>query len=131
MKKSTIVLSVITLLLVTTIGAGIFVVMNRKSQPAIKQNTEERAKTFTASEVAAHNTKDNCWTIISDQVYELTEYVNRHPGGSEILRACGTDATTLFTSRQTRDGQYIGTGSPHSSTAQQQLEQLRIGELAK
>ena len=39
--------------------------------------------------------------------------------------------TTLFTSRTTKDGQSIGSGTPHSQAAQEQLDQLKLGTLAK
>ena len=64
-------------------------------------------------------------------MYNLTEFINRHPGGDEILRGCGTDATTLFTKRQTEEEQPVGSGSPHSQAAQEQLAPLKIGALAE
>src|SRR3546814_19188197 len=82
--------------------------------------SKQQTKTFTMSEVAQHSAKEDCWTTISGDVYDLTEFVNRHPGGNEILRACGTGATTLFNSRQTDDGQPVGTGTPHSKAASEQ-----------
>lgn len=80
-------------------------------------------------EVSMHNSRTDCWTVISGEVYDLTDYVIRHPGGNEILRACGTDATSLFNSRQTTDGQPVGSGTPHSQAAREQLTQLKIGNL--
>ena len=104
---------------------------NNQSQGAPQDTTVKQKKTFTIDEVASHNSRTDCWTIISGQVYELTDFINRHPGGDEVLRACGTDATTLFTSRTTKDGQSIGSGTPHSQAAQEQLDQLKLGTLAK
>jgi cytochrome b involved in lipid metabolism len=83
------------------------------------------------SDVSQHNSKNDCWTAISGDVYDLTEFINRHPGGNEIVRACGIDATTLFNSRKTTDGQSVGSGAPHSQTAREQLAQLKIGTLTK
>lgn len=135
MKKSTITLSAITLLLLVLIGFGVWMLINRQSTQSHKvskdASIEQQAKTFTMGEVASHNSRTDCWTIISGQVYELTDFINRHPGGDEVLRACGTDATTLFTSRTTKDGQSIGSGTPHSQAAQEQLDQLKLGTLAK
>ena len=91
---------------------------------------EERAKTYTAAQVYEHNSEDDCWTIINNSVYDLTSFISQHPGGDEILRACGTDGTTLFTQRETANGEEVGSGTPHSSSAQQQLERLKIGTLA-
>ena len=65
-------------------------------------------------------------------MYDLTDYVIRHPGGNEILRACGTDATSLFNSRQSADGrERVGSGTPHSQAAAEQLARLKIGTLTK
>ncbi len=131
-NKSTIIFSVIVLLLLGAIGGGIWVTLNnRQAQPLPDNQTSDQAKAYTLSEVAQHASKDDCWAIISGDVYDLTEFINRHPGGDEILRACGTDATTLFNSRQTQDGQSVGSGTPHSQAAVEQLAKLKIGTVNK
>ena len=131
-NKSTIIFSVIVLLLLGAIGGGIWVTLNnRQAQPLPDNQTSDQAKAYTLSEVAQHASKDDCWAIISGDVYDLTEFINRHPGGDEILRACGTDATTLFNSRQTQDGQWVGSGTPHSQAAMEQLAKLKIGTVNK
>ncbi len=89
----------------------------------------EPAEGLTAAEVAEHNTSDDCWTIINNSVYDITEYVPRHPGGDDIILACGSDGTSLFMSRTTEDGETVGSGEPHSSKAQNQLAQFKIGDL--
>jgi len=129
MRKSTVVFSIIITLLLVAIGLGIWVVRDRQA-PKVKQDTNQ-TRTLTMSEVSRHTSKDDCWTIISGNVYDLTPYINRHPGGDEILRACGTDSTTLFMSRTTDEGQPIGSGAPHSQTANDQLKELNIGTLVK
>lgn len=86
-------------------------------------------QSFTAAQVAAHDSSDDCWTIINGSVYDITSYVPRHPGGEEILRACGVNGTSLFESRTTPDGESVGSGTQHSSSAQSQLESLKIGTL--
>ncbi len=93
------------------------------------QSAQQTADPLTATEVAKHNSKDDCWTIISGQVYNITEYVSKHPGGSEIVRACGIDGTTLFTERETSEGQKVGSGTSHSSSASSQLETFLLGPL--
>ncbi len=131
-NKSTIIFSVIVLLLLGAIGGGIWVTLdNRQAQPLPDNQTSDQAKAYTLSEVAQHASKDDCWAIMSGDVYDLTEFINRHPGGDEILRACGTDATTLFNSRQTQDGQWVGSGTPHSQAAMEQLAKLKIGTVNK
>lgn len=128
-KSSTIIVSITIFALIAVIGIGIWVIVSRQNQPVQKE--VQQTKTFTADEVAIHKSKDDCWTIISGDVYDLTEFINRHPGGDEILRACGTDGTTLFNSRQTQDGQAVGSGAPHSQAAQEQLAKLKIGTINK
>ncbi|KAF4471538.1 cytochrome-b5 reductase [Fusarium albosuccineum] len=52
---------------------------------------------FTAKEVAAHNTSEDCWMTIQGQVYDVTKYIHDHPGGADILvEAAGKDATIDF-----------------------------------
>lgn len=135
MKKSIAIFLATTLILLVLIGFGLWVLIDRQNNKnsGVPNNTstEQQAKTFTLNEVASHNSRTDCWTIISGQVYELTDFINRHPGGDEVLRACGTDATTLFNSRQTSDGKNVGSGTPHSSVAKEQLDQLKIGTITE
>lgn len=90
---------------------------------------ESDANLYTTEVVAKHSTKSDCWTIIDGAVYDVTSYVAQHPGGTEILRACGADGTTLFQQRKTTSGEVVGSGSSHSSSAKSQLESLKIGSL--
>jgi len=56
---------------------------NRKLDPVL-----------TAEEVARHNTAEDCWMIIEDRVYDVTEYLGHHPGGTRaILKFAGRDGT--------------------------------------
>tara|TARA_Y100000590_G_C15335658_1_gene869472 strand:- start:400 stop:660 length:261 start_codon:yes stop_codon:yes gene_type:complete len=53
--------------------------------------------TYTTEEVNKHNTKDDCWLIIKDMVYNVTEFLSIHPGGSSIVVSVGgQDATEYF-----------------------------------
>ncbi len=42
-------------------------------------------KKITYAEVAKHNKPDDCWLIIGDHVYDVTNYINEHPGGPIVL----------------------------------------------
>ncbi|RAL01248.1 acyl-CoA dehydrogenase family protein [Aspergillus ibericus CBS 121593] len=55
------------------------------------------SKSFTRAEVAQHNTEDSVWCIIDHRVYDLTDFIDAHPGGSVVLnQIAGTDATVDF-----------------------------------
>jgi len=43
------------------------------------------APTLSASEVAKHNSQKSCWVIIEDHVYDVTDFLADHPGGSSII----------------------------------------------
>ncbi|KAH0836219.1 Cytochrome b2, mitochondrial [Fonsecaea pedrosoi] len=50
-----------------------------------------------ADEVAQHNTRESCWVVIEGCVYDVTEFLDRHPGGAGIiLRYGGKDATQEY-----------------------------------
>jgi cytochrome b involved in lipid metabolism len=48
-------------------------------------------------EVKKHRGVDDCWTTINGKVFNITPYVDFHPGGrDEIMKCAGKDGTTLF-----------------------------------
>jgi L-lactate dehydrogenase (cytochrome) len=52
---------------------------------------------FSASDVARHNSRDSCWVVIEGDVYDVTEFLDEHPGGANIiLRYGGKDATEEY-----------------------------------
>lgn len=139
---------IITAIIVAALAVGaIFFVLPKDEAPANTTDTQDSETvenpsdgtsgeqaglpTYTVAQVSTHDSKDDCWTIISGSVYNITSYISRHSGGDEILRACGIDATTLFTQRETEDGEEVGSGTPHSSSAHAELAKLKIGELAE
>ena len=50
-------------------------------------NIRERFDEYTMEEVQQHTTSDSLWTIYRNNVYDITNFVNSHPGGSIILQA--------------------------------------------
>ncbi|KAK0264490.1 hypothetical protein LTS09_001969 [Friedmanniomyces endolithicus] len=49
------------------------------------------------AEVAKHSSRQSCWIVINDKVYDVTSFVPEHPGGSTILlKQAGTDASTEY-----------------------------------
>lgn len=49
------------------------------------------------SELNKHNKEDDCWVSIHGHVYDVTEFLENHPGGKDkLLRFAGKDATRGF-----------------------------------
>jgi cytochrome b involved in lipid metabolism len=94
------------------------------TQTSEEEKTEENGeteKTYTMEEVAKHNSKESCWTVIRGEVYDLTNWIDKHPGGADkILKICGKDGTDLFVK------QHGGKEKPEKI-----LEDFEIGTLKK
>jgi cytochrome b involved in lipid metabolism len=56
------------------------------------------SKTISAQEVKAHSSPEKGMYIVVDEtVYDITNFVDEHPGGAKILkRVAGKDATKQF-----------------------------------
>src|SRR3954468_23235639 len=49
------------------------------------------------SSVAKHTSADDCWVILYNTVYDVTEFLPSHPGGTKIiLKLAGQDATSEY-----------------------------------
>jgi len=49
------------------------------------------------SVLKSHNKRDDAWTAINGNIYNITPYLPFHPGGeSELMRVAGRDGTKLF-----------------------------------
>jgi cytochrome b involved in lipid metabolism len=56
---------------------------------------------ISVAEVQKHNTATDCWSAVKGQVYDLTSYVNGHPGGARVIKAiCGKDGSASFAGQQ-------------------------------
>lgn len=49
--------------------------------------------TITLEELKKHNSKDDVWILFRGEVYDVTKYVEQHPGGYALLRYAGKDAS--------------------------------------
>jgi len=98
-------------------------------QPGIQAQTQtggmqtqmQAPGTYTMAQVEAHGDASSCYTTINGSVYDLTQWINQHPGGPQaILSLCGTDGTQAF------EAQHGGQARP-----EQELAPLKIGTLVK
>uniref|UniRef100_A0A1A8R8I4 Cytochrome b5 n=1 Tax=Nothobranchius rachovii TaxID=451742 RepID=A0A1A8R8I4_9TELE len=75
-------------------------------------------KYFRLSEIEAQNSFKSTWIIIHNKVYDVTKFLEEHPGGEEVLREqAGGNATESF--------EDVG----HSSDAREMAASMVIGEL--
>lgn len=64
--------------------------------PPVATGVERPAK-ITAAELAAHSKASDCWMVIQGKVYDVTDFIDEHPGGDEVMLAeAGKDATEAF-----------------------------------
>ena len=58
----------------------------------------EGTTTYTLEEIATHKTAESCWSTVEGGVYDLTNWINKHPGGPQAIlgNLCGKDGTTAF-----------------------------------
>ncbi|KAI9238314.1 MAG: hypothetical protein BYD32DRAFT_414073 [Podila humilis] len=78
-------------------------------------------QTFTPAQVESHNTEDSCWVVHKSKVYDVTSFVQDHPGGEDyILDHAGQDVTKLMQDEL----QHL-----HSEGAYEMLDEFFVGSL--
>jgi len=71
-------------------------------------------------EIKKHSKRGDIWVAIQDKVYNLSEFINEHPGGEEVLlEVAGKDATTEF--------EDVG----HSEDAKKLMKKYIVGDFAR
>ena len=40
---------------------------------------------LTRAEVAVHNTRSSCWVVIQGKAYDVTSFIDSHPGGGAAI----------------------------------------------
>jgi L-lactate dehydrogenase (cytochrome) len=57
----------------------------------------EFTRLLSTQDVSRHNTQDDCWLVVEDEVWDATKFAPQHPGGASlILRYAGRDATKAY-----------------------------------
>ncbi|CAN8104559.1 unnamed protein product [Discula destructiva] len=73
---------------------------------------------FTKKDVGAHVGRDDCWMTIHGEVYDVTKYLDDHPGGVDILlELAGKDASQAYDD------------AGHSEDATEIMSAFRVGSL--
>lgn len=79
--------------------------------------TASKQAVYSLAQCAQHRSEKDCWLIIHGKVYDVTKFLDEHPGGYDIVvAASGKDGTEDF--------EEIG----HSTTAKEMLAEYYIGE---
>lgn len=101
---------------------GFYVFKYQQLPKAYSNLITEQKITLTPAEVGNHKTVSDCWIIVNNNVYNVTNYISVHPGGSDRITAyCGQDATKAFETK--------GGSVSHSTKADRELNSLLIGSL--
>ena len=76
---------------------------------------------LTLEEVKKHDSGTSCWSIVYGNVFDLTKWITKHPGGAAVIRAiCGKDGTSSFQRQHDGDG-----------SAARELSSFFIGKLGE
>ncbi|KAK7255951.1 hypothetical protein RIF29_29380 [Crotalaria pallida] len=77
-----------------------------------------QSRLYTLAEVSEHNTSKDCWLVIHGKVYDVTRFLDDHPGGDDVLlTSTGKDATDDF--------EDVG----HSKGARKMLDEFYVGDI--
>ncbi len=89
----------------------------KKVLSAPKKEALKIRNDITSQEVLLHNQRLDCWIIVDNKVYDVTEYIDEHPGGDSILNNAGKDSS-------------VGVHGPqHPASMWDVLKLFYIGEL--
>ncbi|CAH9050803.1 unnamed protein product [Cuscuta epithymum] len=76
------------------------------------------SKVYSLAEISEHNHNKDCWLLIGGKIYDVTKFLEDHPGGDDVLlSATGKDATDDF--------EDVG----HSTSARETMKEMYIGEI--
>uniref|UniRef100_A0A3B4FPZ5 Cytochrome b5 n=1 Tax=Pundamilia nyererei TaxID=303518 RepID=A0A3B4FPZ5_9CICH len=83
-----------------------------------EKKSSEGVKYYRLAEIEKQNSFKSTWIIIHNKVYDVTKFLEEHPGGEEVLREqAGGNATESF--------EDVG----HSTDAREMASSMVIGEV--
>ena len=127
MKKELIISILITICVL--VGAFLLIpkptTLSVPSQTTVQSTSPSTSSSLTnivtTLEIQKHNTISDCWLILNNKAYDVTSYINQHPGGLTIVPFCGKDGTDAYN--------LIRGGIGHSNKATQLLQTYYVGDV--
>ena len=55
-----------------------------------------KSENFTTEEISKHNKVTDAWVTFRNNVYDITDFINKHPGGVVIMKALGKDLEDIW-----------------------------------
>jgi cytochrome b involved in lipid metabolism len=96
-RTSRIIALLLGIVVLIGIGLGVYFFMNKQGYQ-FKQASLTNEGVLSVMEMAQHSDPDeDCWMAYHGNVYDMTDYARKHPGGRSIITDhCGTDATEWY-----------------------------------
>jgi uncharacterized protein with NAD-binding domain and iron-sulfur cluster len=88
----------------------------------ILEQTPIKTEYFTVDDVSKHNKPDDAWIIYKNNVYDITNFIDKHPGGQVIINALGKDVEKVWS-------EYHVQWHIKNESVQKKLETYKIGSL--
>ncbi|XP_053721615.1 cytochrome b5 [Synchiropus splendidus] len=81
-------------------------------------SVDDGVQYYRMEDIRKHNMSTDTWLVIHNKIYDVTKFLEEHPGGEEVLlEQAGSDATESF--------EDVG----HSIDARDMLQQYYVGDL--
>jgi cytochrome b involved in lipid metabolism len=86
--------------------------------PVVPPDVSPKLEKYTMEEIGKHCTRESAWIAIHADIYDVSKFLDEHPGGEEVLlEQAGKDGSEAFDD--------VG----HSTDAREMMKQYKIGEL--
>ena len=85
------------LLAITTISLSTATAIYISSIKAENDSNIKSKNSISLDEFIKHNSKDDCWVLINNKIYDVTDFIPNHPGGvMPLISHGGYDATMIY-----------------------------------